>query len=195
MSIDPILTWEEYKHLETDFLNYLNYVPLTNEHYSVWSLYLGDLLLRTGSILDSFFHRAIYSETLNDAKGIEKYRKMNDKNINVETYQKLFNYYYNLSSKKIIDLRTYSCIIPFSSWGNGKNPPAPLWWNDYNLVKHDRFRNQKLATLKNTLDALSGLFIVNILHKETMPLLVDLEIIKSPYNKRGLKTMLMKKEM
>jgi hypothetical protein len=191
MTLDPVLVWDEYRHLENDFLESLNFVPLTNEHYNVWSLYYGDLLLRTGSIIDSFFRRSIYSHKLNDAKNIADYRAMQDKSINFGTYQKLFGAYYNLSSKKIFDLRTYSPIIPFENWNNGR---SPQWWDNYNQVKHDRFENRKLATMKTTLDALSGLFIINILHKETMPILVDLEVIKSGLAKGFLKELLNRKE-
>jgi hypothetical protein len=191
MTFDPLLAWDEYRHLEDDFSEYLNYVPLTEEHYTVWSLNLGDLLLRTGSILDSFFRRAIYSPMLDDAIDIEKFRAIDDKKIDIDTYRQLFDGYYNLSSKNIFDLRIYSTITPFSSWNNGN---SPQWWKDYNQVKHDRFKNKKLASLKTTLDALGGLFIVNILHKETMPILVDLEIIKSGLAKVFLKKFLALKE-
>jgi hypothetical protein len=191
MTFDPLLVWDEYTHLEDDFLKCLNYVPLIDEHFPVWSLYLGDLLLRTGSILDSFFRRAIYSPTLDDAIDIEKYRALDDNRINIETYRQIFDGYYNLSSKEIFDLRIYSSIIPFSSWSENK---APKWWEDYNQVKHDRFKNKKAASLKTTLDAIGGLFLINVLHKETIPILVDLEIIKGGLAKGYLKKLLAYKE-
>ena len=46
---------------------------------------------------------------------------------------------------------------------------------------------KKEATLKVTLEALSALFILNVLHLETMPILVDYEVLKSRYTKESTK--------
>lgn len=34
----------------------------------------------------------------------------------------------------------------------------PCWWKSYNLLKHNKYNNLKMATLKNTLKATAGLF-------------------------------------
>lgn len=191
-TLDPDLAWDEYKILEEDFIEYLRYVPFTTEHENVWSLYLGDLLIRIGSILDSFFRRAIDSDVLDSANSINTYRNLDDRDINFGTYRKLYDSFYKLSSKKIYEHRSFEKFVPFSKWSSGK---APDWWDNYNHVKHDRFENKKEATLKSVLEALSGLFIINVIHLETMPVLVDYDVIRSGgYNKEYLKKILMDKE-
>lgn len=190
-TLDPDLAWDEYKFLEEDFIEFLRYVPLTNEHEDVWSLYLGDLLIRIGSILDSFFRRAIFSPVLDNAISISRYRALNDLQINMGVYRELYDPFYNLSSKKIYELRTLEQLTPFLSWSSND---SPYWWKNYNHVKHDRFKNKKEATLKSVLEALSGLFIINVIHLETMPVLVDYEIIHSGLAKGYLKSVLSNKE-
>lgn len=190
-TLDPDLAWDEYKFLEEDFVKYLRYVPLTNEHKDVWSLYLGDLLIRIGSISDSFFRRAIYSSVLDNATEIRRYRALDDLKINMRVYRELYEPFYQLSSKKIYELRTFGQLNPFSSWSSND---SPYWWKNYNHVKHDRFKNKKEATLKSVLEALSGLFILNVLHLETMQVLIDYDIINSGLAKGYLKSVLSKKE-
>jgi hypothetical protein len=181
---DPILAWEEYTHLEEEFLEYLRYVPLAKEHYNVWSLHLGDHLLKTCSLIDSFFKRAIFCPQLNEIAEIEKYRELENKNSNIGTHREIFNPLYKLSKQKMYDLRTFESLVPFSKWDLNQSPD---WWNAYNDIKHDRFANKKEATLKVTLEALSALFILNVLHLETMPILVDYEVLKSRYTKESTK--------
>jgi hypothetical protein len=155
--LDPDLAWNEYKSLEEDFIKYLRFVPLADEHDNVWSLHLGDLLIRIGSILDSFFRRAIFSHELDTATNIKKHRAKNALKINMGTYREVFDSFYGLSSKKIYERRTFKSLTPFSNWSLNKSPD---WWEVYNNVKHDRFENKKEATLKSTLNALGGLFLL-----------------------------------
>ena len=50
-------------------------------------------------------------------------------------------------------------LEPLSSWTNTPYH-SPDWWSPYNDVKHERINNYKSANLKNVLNALAGLFIL-----------------------------------
>jgi len=168
--------WEQYTTLEEEFIRYLKYVPLEEKHYDVWSLVLGDLLNNTGSIIDSFLKNAIHFNQLNDIQNIEKIRE-DEKCHNMKSYRMIFEHFYNLSNKEIFENKSWSKIIPFSNWSDNKSPD---WWNNYTALKHDRFSNQKNATLKTTLDALGGLFLLNVIHLETRMILFRDGFIHSP---------------
>lgn len=59
---NPYLLWkEDYISIEKEFINFIQYVPLTVEHYNMWSLRLANLLLLIGSSIDSFFKCLISS--------------------------------------------------------------------------------------------------------------------------------------
>lgn len=62
MGLDSYFFWEEdYKSLEADFLEFVTYVPLSEEHMDIWSLKLANQLLLIGSSIDSFFKCAMAS--------------------------------------------------------------------------------------------------------------------------------------
>ncbi|MHB8163261.1 MAG: hypothetical protein ACYDDV_02810 [Methanoregula sp.] len=82
-----------------------------------------------------------------------------------------------MHNKAIFENKTLSKITPFSSWGNNK---SPNWWKDYTDLKHDRFTNQKKATFKTTLEALGGLFLLNVIHLETRMILFRDGFIHAP---------------
>jgi hypothetical protein len=159
---DPILALNYYIDLETDFLHYLKSVPLTKEHYSVWSPPLGNLLNNTGSIIDSFFKNMFNSPTYSavfSGNDPENRRKNN-----MSTYRNGFEGIHNFSQKTIYDLYTFLPITPFSNWQYGKSPE---WWNHYTAIKHNRFKNQEKATLKTVLDALGAFFLLTSIIPDT----------------------------
>jgi hypothetical protein len=52
---------------------------------------------------------------------------------------------------------TQKIVYPFHAWGNGK---SLAWYNAYNAVKHDRFKQFEQASFKNLIDAMSGLVVL-----------------------------------
>lgn len=186
-SFEPDLAWEEYTAIEEKFTDFLKHVPLASEHFNVWSLYLGDILIQVGSILDSYFRNILYSPVLDSAPNIKSIRRKDLTDITMKDFREVFEPFYQLSEKNIFVLRTREKIKPFLEWSSGR---APQWWDSYNEVKHDRFKNKKEATLKTVLDSIAGLFLLNIMHVEERPILVDLGVIKSSYAKGFLKGIL-----
>lgn len=51
-------------------------------------------------------------------------------------------------------------LCPFVNWEKSPNYHSPDWWKPYNSVKHERIDNYKEANLKNVLNALAGLYIL-----------------------------------
>lgn len=51
-------------------------------------------------------------------------------------------------------------LQPFSNWQKEPNYKSPDWWTPYNNVKHERLCNYHKANLKNVLNALAGLYIL-----------------------------------
>ncbi len=54
-------------------------------------------------------------------------------------------------------------LKPFQNWTmatSGHDMQSPDWWTPYNKVKHERLQNYRKANLKNTLNALAGLYIL-----------------------------------
>lgn len=51
-------------------------------------------------------------------------------------------------------------LQPFKNWKPSPLYSAPDWWTPYNRVKHERLENFKEANLKNVMNALAGLYIL-----------------------------------
>lgn len=51
-------------------------------------------------------------------------------------------------------------LQPFSNWQKEPNYKSPDWLTPYNNVKHERLCNYHKANLKNVLNALAGLYIL-----------------------------------
>jgi hypothetical protein len=167
------LPWEHYNNLENDFLGYLKYVPLKEEHYNVWSPLLVDLLNNIGSLFDSFLKNAVWSDSYKNIKDIDTLRIPERPNMNL--YRTFFEKQHKFSQKTIYDLINLSQISPFSEW---KDDQSPGWWISYTSIKHDRLRNQEKATLKITLNALGALFLLHVIISDTRTILVRDGFIK-----------------
>lgn len=51
-------------------------------------------------------------------------------------------------------------LQPFLNWEQEPNYKSPDWWTPYNMVKHERIKNYKKANLKNVINALAGLYVL-----------------------------------
>lgn len=51
-------------------------------------------------------------------------------------------------------------LRPFQNWRKAPDYHAPDWWPLYNDVKHDRVSSYRKANLKNVVNALAGLYIL-----------------------------------
>lgn len=181
--IDPFRrgkTWLMYSKLERDFAETTSYVALETVHREVWSEKFAELLLRTGSSVDSFFRYMIKSESLDNQEKVKKLRKtithkrQKDPNWspNITDFRKAFETVYQLSTVEVeadYGLTYYGTLHPFKDFDR----KSPSWWVSYNKIKHEMLEQlEKRATLENTISALAGLFVLNILHKESRKYLI-----------------------
>lgn len=173
MTFDAQLVMEQYLSLEESFLEFLKYVPLTEEHHNVWSFELGNIILNTGSILDSFFKISLNSLAFDSIEDIEVHRHSERPNMNI--FRDVWKSRYKIHTKKIFELRNFSKFAPYEVWTDDRTLD---WWENFTKIKHDRFRNKERATLKTTYEMLGGLFLVLIIHIEMIPVLIDYGLIK-----------------
>lgn len=186
--IDPFrrgMAWYKYKRLESDFINATSYFPFEKEHKEIWSEYFSDLIVRIGNSVDSFFRIMLKDESFASFQHVASMRRRRRRDINY--FRDFFEPIYVLSGVKVqvaygLTFYERDCC-PFKEF---KNNRIPDWWNAYNHVKHEWFDRIQEATLKNTIEALAGLFILNILHKESQRYLIwHTQIINFQYQPRG----------
>jgi len=174
--IDPFergKVWFLYLKLEREFIETTSYVALETVHENVWSEKFGELLIRIGSSVGSFFNLVASSKSLDKERTVTKLRKrMEKESPSITDFRKAFNPVFQLSSVEVeasYGLTYYGELQPFK----GFERKAPNWWEAHNKLKHEFFEKlEERATLQNTINALAGLFILNILHKESQRYLV-----------------------
>jgi len=161
------LSHKMFHQLESYVDDFLNYVPFDFCHLEVYSLKLVAVILEIGPELMSSFELAVSETNVGVSEFFggtarrdrdelwEKEKKLRDRKRSLT-----FNDYYCFLNKHgtprlssaIIELRGFDVhIMPFEE-------QSLQWWENHNLLKHDKYSNLKTATLKTTLKALSALF-------------------------------------
>lgn len=147
------LYWKQYIMLEKEFTKTVKYVALDTINFETYSDAYMKLIIQIGSEVD-IVSKALCKEINNasKARSIEQYQ-----NDIVSCFPDFYNV---LVKSEMIDL------VPWDSW---KIPSSPVWWKEYNAVKHNRNdkedgvkENYKYATLENTINALAGLYQIEL---------------------------------
>lgn len=175
--------WHTYRYLETRVLECSRYVAFAQENSKTWSETFADLLMLTGSAIDSFLRYMkdcpVISNLPEVAKVSLRIRKRKTKQWNIGDFMSAYEPVYEFSQNHV--------LVPFGLSNFGKREPfrgfekrkSPIWWKAYNHLKHDYYEKIREATLENTLDALAALLILNTLHKDSQEHLVRLMLLKS----------------
>lgn len=161
-------------------MNGTRYVALETIHNNVWSERFGVLLIRAGDLVDSFFRIMVDSKSLDNEDTVTQLRaKIHKERLqnpnwspNINDFRETFEPIFQLSNVEVeadYGLTYYGKLQPFKDFDKS----SPSWWLPYNKVKHEIFEQiEKMATLANVINALSGLFGLNILHLESRKYLI-----------------------
>lgn len=154
------LYWKQYIMLEKEFRKTINYVALDTINFGTYSDAYVKLLIQIGSEVD-IVSKALCEEINNASKvqNIEQYR------LEIVSH---FPDFYNVIVKS--EENDYT---PWDSW---QMSSSPVWWKKYNAVKHNRNANEdgvkenyKYANLENTINALAGLYQIEIYLYSVIP--------------------------
>ena len=169
--------WRDFLDFEAEFREALAYVPLRESHLQVWSHKFGKILDQVGSAVDSFLWVAAKEG------GLFRDNALRDKEkLNIVDYCQILEPVYHLSTAQVIAYdgpAHYGPFTPFEAFGKmlASEQKIEWWWKAYQSYKHNRYSESAEATLSNTLQALAGLFLLNVLHKENQRWLIEKEVI------------------
>lgn len=139
--------WRMYLILEKELVEALDYVELCPNNFQTTSITFSKLLLSIGSEIDNVFREC---SGLTGRSSIETYY-----NSIIVKYPLIVNQQVKVTDTDIV-------LTPYVGW-NGIQPSQSLvFWDKYNKLKHDRVLNSQNASLENVLNALAGLFIIEI---------------------------------
>lgn len=143
--------WLPYTLCENDFLTALEYVALRPSNLSASSERLIRLLLSSCELFEALM-KQMYEERFKGKRPkIRNYMGAIIHDDDFEQDQRIV-------LKRGIDVKA---PVPFEAAGNdGSN--IPTWWIAHNSVKHNHSENFEEGSLKNTLNALSALYLANL---------------------------------
>lgn len=182
--------WGLYTDLESQFLNFLGYVPYLPGNEAVYSFKLLNLILSIGGYVDSAFKEMArfpqYRKNVSCQKILNKLQKSEENiekgehpiTISIKLCLEAFERVHKLSSK-IVEFRGVSMtekVQPFKPYNPDTN--APEWWEIYNGLKHDVSVNIEDANLRNTRDALAAAFLLNVVHTPSAKRLLKYGVLK-----------------
>lgn len=141
--------WNYFLALEEDVIRLSRYLEFTQDNFGAYSLELARILLAAASEVDVVAKRLCSTlEGGEKAGSIDKYRQV------------LTAAFPQLGGIEVRMARFGLTLVPWEQWAEGRKP---VWWEAYTNVKHHRHTHFADASLKNTLNALAGLFVVILL--------------------------------
>lgn len=164
---DVEFIFRSYQIFEKKFTELLSTLPLTQENEKSWSPEFVGLFLDVSSLFDSVACHIVKSST----------KKVSG--LNIDDFEK-----YLLVEEKILNSRVAVYIYPLKviePYDRYRKPNG--WWKIYNSLKHNRIEHYTKANLANTLNALAGLFLLLVRHKdeEFTKALLRFNLLKTAY--------------
>jgi hypothetical protein len=137
--------------IEKKLSSALHFVPYCEQHRKVWSPEFATIVLEAATHTDSLW-RTVFAE-----EGREPKRKYAD----ISDYREAFADH--LAKQRVGffgALPEVVALSPFDAWARGESTPG--WWEDYNLLKHNRLENRHVGTLENAVLATAALLLAII---------------------------------
>lgn len=156
------LHWHKYLYLENKLIDISKYVTVDKKNFTAWGEELADLLVLIGNEMDTFFRDMFDCPYFQTDPNFLSIRKRKAK-WTMREYRKVYEIYYELSENSLdfqLGLGGAYNISPFSKLSARR----PSWWTAYNKIKHEHYDHLRKANLKNVVNCLGGLLILNALH-------------------------------
>lgn len=146
---ETLIHWNYFLTIEEDLYNLNRYVDFSKANDKTFSLEIARILLSACSEVDVVLKQLCLA-------------------IDITTSANSINQYHNLITTQISDFNSFKVIVPthgleLQPWINWEANTPPIWWTAHNKVKHERHKLFELATLKNCLNSVAGLY-VTVLH-------------------------------
>jgi len=163
--------WPVYKNLERVVQQLADRIHFTDNQVKVYSLYIADLLVRTVVEIEAIA-KELYYEICENKEVFDDNGKSRDLYFDTDCL-KLLNEKWKLSSKQVIvsSSNFYFCLeenkvlMPLKK-SDKRGDSGSKWKQAYQAVKHDRMKSLEKATIKNLLNAMAALYILNLYYRD-----------------------------
>lgn len=138
--------WNYFLALEDDVVRLSRYLEPTKDNFNSYSLELARILFAAASEVDVV------------AKRLCQELKAETKADNITKYKNEILAAYPQIPSAVTEIPRFGLTL--TPWEQWKTDSSPVWWQAYNNVKHHRHTHFSEASLKHTLNAVAGLFIL-----------------------------------
>jgi hypothetical protein len=144
---ETLTHWNYYLALDSDLMHVSRFVEFSEHNFTTYSIELAHILLAASSEVDVM------------AKAVCAILEPGATAENI-------NHYKSIIIRGIPELPPQTVHVPrfglmLNPWSNWKGDRNPDWWRSYNDVKHHRDQHFQDASLKNSLNSLGALLIIN----------------------------------
>ena len=141
--------WNYFLALERNLDELSRYVELCENNFGCYSIEIVRILLACGSEVDVVC-KQICKEIITKprANKIDLYR------------DQIMSTFPSVAGFEVMLPQFGLTLTPWDEWRSSKG--VPFWWTAYNKVKHHRDTEYNRANLKNMLNSIAGLFVMNL---------------------------------
>ena len=161
--------WPIYKNLEEETIHLSKYIQFTDDQVNVYSIHIADLLMRTVVEIEALSKELYWinggPKVFNDKGGIR------DLFFDTDCIKYLDDIWGICNRDIIISCANfnftdeqYKEFKPLKK-ANRRGDKSAIWNRAYQAVKHDRHNNLNKGNIKNLIQALGALYILNIYYK------------------------------
>lgn len=160
----PNLYWPVYKNLEKEFLKLADYIHISDDQTSIYSMHIADLIVRCSVEIEAL-SKELYSSLGGNMTPTDTNGDVRDLYFDTDCLD-LLEQKWHISKKEItvsaINLylteEKHRLLLPLHK-ANKRGTSGSKWKQAYQAVKHDRRNSLKKATIENLLHAMGALYI------------------------------------
>lgn len=140
--------WHYFIALENDISQFSRFLEIAESNFSSYSIELGRILFAAASEIDVV---------------AKKYCQKIEPNFTADN----IGNYKTIITKHYPDFNTIKVHLPrfgltLTPWNKWRTDTQPLWWRAYTKVKYERHEHFAEANLKNALNAVAALYVLQI---------------------------------
>lgn len=165
------LYWPIYKRIEKEFLELTNYVHVSDDQLQVYSMHIGELIIRCAIEIEAI-SKELYERLGGEMKLVDETGKKRDIYFDTDCI-KLLNEKWKLDKKQImistinvfLEKEENIILTPLKK-AEKRGTSGSKWKQAYQAIKHSRYTALKQANVKNLINAMGALYILNLYFKD-----------------------------
>lgn len=164
------LFWPVYKNLEKEFLQLADYIHFSDDQTKVYSMYIGDLIIRCSIEIEAI-SKELYFNLGGNPSPVDANGNKRDLYFDTDCLNLLETKWMLSKKQLIVSASTFyfsddtNRILAPLHKANKRGTSGSKWKQAYQAVKHDRKNSLKMASIENLLHAMGALFILNLYYK------------------------------